>query len=91
MEVTGHFHVPADLAPSTHSIGGWVGPSADLEMVAKENVPVPPRNRNPAVQPVALSLYWLSYPDTEDRKIWPLFRQLGFMLFLLVPFHVAAL
>jgi hypothetical protein len=47
-----------------HWIGGWVGPRAGLESVAKKVncFSASARNWSPVVQPVAHSLYWLSYP-----------------------------
>jgi hypothetical protein len=51
MEMSGHIHIPATLssgkerAPGTHCIGGWVGPRAILDTVAKENdIPTPALN-----------------------------------------------
>jgi len=45
MEVSGQLHAPAALppkerAPGTHWIGGWVGPRAGLDAVAKSRNPV---------------------------------------------------
>jgi hypothetical protein len=60
MEVNGQVHSPAALphgkCPSTHWVGGWVGPSAVLYMVVKRQIPNPRRESNPRtpiVQPVA--------------------------------------
>jgi hypothetical protein len=44
MEVSGQISRPDSFtpgikAPGTHSIGGWVGPSAGLNAVAKKNIP----------------------------------------------------
>jgi hypothetical protein len=40
MEVSGHLHVPAALPaekdPSTHGIGGWMGPRASLDAVKRK-------------------------------------------------------
>jgi hypothetical protein len=47
---------PRERAPGTHWIGGWVGPRAVLDEVAKRKIPSPLREsnrRNPIVQPVA--------------------------------------
>jgi hypothetical protein len=60
MEVSGQVHTPAALsqgrAPSSHWIGGWVGPRAVLDAVVKRKIPIPRRESNPSVpivQPVA--------------------------------------
>jgi hypothetical protein len=44
-----------ERAPGTHWIGGWVGPRAGLDAVAKRRIPSPRResNSDPIVQPVA--------------------------------------
>jgi hypothetical protein len=42
---------PRERAPSTHWIGGWVGPRAGLDGVAKTKLLFPCRNR--VVQPIA--------------------------------------
>jgi hypothetical protein len=58
MVVGGQLHGPAALPPSTHWIGGWVGPKAVLEAVVKRKIPNPRRKlkpRTPIVQPVAQS------------------------------------
>jgi hypothetical protein len=47
---------PKERAPSTHWIGGWVGPRAVLDAVVKRKIPNPFRESNPRtpiVQPVA--------------------------------------
>jgi hypothetical protein len=48
-----------EKAPSTHWTGGQV------HLIAG---PVPSENRTPVVQPVALSLYWLSYPSSFQKS-----------------------
>jgi hypothetical protein len=58
MEASDQFHVPAALLvrkepPGTHWRGGWVGPIAGLDAVAKRKIPAAARNRTPVVQPVA--------------------------------------
>jgi len=53
---------PGERAPGTCLIGGWVGPSAGLEAMAKGKIPVPAGNCTPVVQSVAKSLHCLSYP-----------------------------
>jgi hypothetical protein len=59
MDVSGQLHAPADLFqetnPGTHSIGGWVGPRAGLDIVEKENSRTA-GNQTPVVQSVAYSL-----------------------------------
>jgi hypothetical protein len=55
---------PKERATGTHWIGGWVGPRAGLDAVVDRNIPIPRREsspRTPIVQPVAQSLYRLSY------------------------------
>jgi hypothetical protein len=53
--------ITGERAPSTHCIGGWVGPRACLD--AGEKSLAPAGNRMPAVQPVAsaiqIELSWL--------------------------------
>jgi len=56
--------IPWERAPGTHWTGGWVGHKADLTRWRREKrVFAPAENPNPIVQPVAQSLYRLSYPD----------------------------
>jgi hypothetical protein len=53
----GHF-TPRERAPSTHWIGGRVGPRAALDAVLKRKIPSPRRGSNtttPIIQPVAQS------------------------------------
>jgi hypothetical protein len=55
---------PRERATGTHWIGGWVGPRTVLDAVVKRKIPSPRREskpRTPIVQPVAESLYRLSY------------------------------
>jgi hypothetical protein len=51
MEVSGQLHAPAALPrrknPGTYWIGGWVGPRASLDAVAKRKIPSPRRESNP--------------------------------------------
>jgi hypothetical protein len=67
MEVSCQLHVPAaalpEKEPGIRWIGGWVGPRAGLDAVAKRKIPVPGGNRTPVVQPTAWTLYWPSYPE----------------------------
>jgi hypothetical protein len=45
---------PMERAPGTHWIGGWVGPIAGLDAVAKrKKIPAPAGNRTQVVQPIA--------------------------------------
>jgi hypothetical protein len=61
MEVSGQLHAPGrftlrERTPSTHWIGGWVGPRAVLDAVVKRKIPSPRQESNPRtpiVQPVA--------------------------------------
>jgi hypothetical protein len=62
---------PGRFAPGrgvlvTHLTGDWVGSRAGLDEVAKKKSP--PLLRTPVVQPVAQSLYWLSYPGSYFQK-----------------------
>jgi hypothetical protein len=43
-----------ERAPGTHWIGGWVGPTARLDVMEKRKYLVPAGNRIPAVQAVAI-------------------------------------
>jgi hypothetical protein len=56
MKVSGQLHAPAALFwrknPSTHWIGGWVGPRAGLDAVAKSSQPLA-GIEPPIIQPVA--------------------------------------
>jgi hypothetical protein len=50
--------IPRERASVTHWIGGWMGPRAALDAVAKKKIPTPRRESNPRtpiVQPVAQS------------------------------------
>jgi len=47
-------------SPSTHWIGGWLGPSAVLDAVAKRKIPShhqESKPRTPIIQPVTQLLY----------------------------------
>jgi hypothetical protein len=50
----------------SHWTGGWVAHRAGLDVAGKRSVSTPNGNRTPIIQPVALSLYWLRYPCSED-------------------------
>jgi len=59
MEVNGQLHFSSSFtlevkAPSNHWMGGWVGPRAGLDEVAKRTslIIVPAENLTPVVQPV---------------------------------------
>jgi hypothetical protein len=49
MEMSGQLHAPLiyseERAPSTHWIGGCVGPRAGLDAVMKKKIPSPAENR----------------------------------------------
>jgi len=56
---------PRERAHGTHFIGGWVGPRAILDMVAKWKIPSPLQNSNhPVCSP---ALYKLSYQETNKK------------------------
>ena len=67
--VSGQRHAPAALypreRPGTHFTGGWVGPRAGLD--GRKNL-VPTGIRSRTIQPVAQSLYRLSYLTPKKRK-----------------------
>jgi hypothetical protein len=44
---------PEKTAPSTYSIGGWVGTGACLDAEAKRRIFIPAANRTPVVHPAA--------------------------------------
>jgi hypothetical protein len=46
---------PRERGPSTHWIGGWVGPRAGLDAVVKRKVPSPRRESNPRTPIVQLA------------------------------------
>jgi hypothetical protein len=52
---------PRERAPDNHLTGVWVGHRAGLDVVAKRRNSCLAKNRTPVVQPIAHSLYWLSY------------------------------
>jgi hypothetical protein len=48
--------ISSERAPSTHWVGGWVGPKAGLDTVSKRKIPNPRQESNPdhpIVQPIA--------------------------------------
>jgi hypothetical protein len=58
-----------ERAPGIHCIGGWVVHRAVLDTVVKRKIPSPRRESNirtRIVQPIALSLYRLSYHGSDS-------------------------
>jgi hypothetical protein len=57
---------PREKAPSTHWIGGWVGPRAGLDNVEKTKfLTLPGLELRPLGHPArSQSLYWLRYPSS---------------------------
>jgi len=74
MEANGQIHIPTALPPgkeppSTHRIGGWVGPRAGLDAVEKIKFPIPrrliePPNHNRPAR--SQSLYRLNVTLTHE-------------------------
>jgi hypothetical protein len=75
MKASGYLHSPVALppihpgkqTPSTRFIGSWVGPRASLDVMEEREISCLCRKPNSGfsvVQPVAQSLYRLSYPDS---------------------------
>jgi hypothetical protein len=65
-----------ETAPGSHCIGGWVDPTAGMDIMEKIKSLSLVRISNPdstIVQPVVYSLYRLSYPS----YVFPLLRLLG--------------
>jgi hypothetical protein len=68
MEVSGQLHTPATLPPGKipwyNCVGGWVGPKADLDTVAKRKNSQPlPGLEPPIIQPIAqrYTIYWSEF------------------------------
>jgi hypothetical protein len=66
--MSGQLHAPVALspgerAPSTHWIGGWLGPTADLEDIEKRDSNSAPLGRPARSQ----SLYRLRYRGSTKR------------------------
>jgi hypothetical protein len=85
MEVGGHRHTPAALAPgkrpSTHCIGGWVGPRTGLTGSGKS---CPPNGiRSPDRPARSELLYRLSYPGPHQFSITK-----SIQFFLLLSVHL---
>jgi hypothetical protein len=59
--------VTEERAADSQWIGAWVGHRASLDPRANRENPIiaPAGNRNPVVQPVSQSLYWLSYSGSQ--------------------------
>jgi hypothetical protein len=67
MEVSGHLHsstafTPRKKDPGTHWIGGWVGPIASLENVAKRNISSLCRDSNPPIIQLVAQRYTTELP-----------------------------
>jgi hypothetical protein len=59
---------PEEGAPSTHWIGGWVGPRAGLDTLEKRKISHCWES-NPGCAASSSTLYWLSYPDSYNFVI----------------------
>ena len=65
MEASSQFHAQATSTPGTHLTGSCVGPISDLHALEKWKISCRNSKGDPSVvQPVAQSLYWLSYPSS---------------------------
>jgi len=70
--VGGQLHAPAALLPGkdtgTHCIEDWVSSRTGLVTVVKTKIsfPVHVENRTSVVHPAAKSLYWLTYPGSNN-------------------------
>jgi hypothetical protein len=62
----GHFN-PRKTAPGIHCIGGWVGPTADLDAMDWRKICCFDANKTPAVQPIAHSY---SSSTLFNKKFW---------------------
>jgi hypothetical protein len=71
---------PGKEPPVSIGYGGWVDPRTGLDVVARRKIPAPARNRTSVVQPIAWSLYWLSYCGSKNRHKW---EQNSVLLFFL--------
>jgi hypothetical protein len=49
-----NFFTPKKRASGTHQIGGWVGPGAGLNVIAKKRNPCPFQESNPGHPPHSL-------------------------------------
>jgi len=58
---------PRGRAPDTLCTVGYVDSRAGLDGVVKREIPTPAGNQTPVFQPIALSLYWLSYAGSYWR------------------------
>jgi len=74
--MSGQQHAPTALypreRPGTHFAGGWVSPRAGL---GGRKISPPPEFDPRTVQPIAQSLYQLSYPARSAKKEVGLFKQ----------------
>jgi hypothetical protein len=77
MEVGGQLHAPATLpprkrAPSTHWIGGWVGPRTGLDKVPKRKIPRPHQELNidHPIRIQKLQPQSLGYYGSKLHKSW---------------------
>jgi hypothetical protein len=68
MELSRQLHAPVRFIPGTHLTGGWVGPRAGLDAVAKRKIPCTCRESNLGrpVRPytywaIPAPLYWYNY------------------------------
>jgi hypothetical protein len=61
MEVSGQFHTPAALPPSIHCVGGWMGPTADLNAAVQTKIPCLRWEPNPDSPASSLSLHRLNF------------------------------
>jgi hypothetical protein len=52
------------LPPSTHCIGGWVGPRASLDAEVRGKILCLSRGSNPSRPVRSQTLHWLSYPGS---------------------------
>jgi hypothetical protein len=55
-----------EIAGGSQSIGGWVGPRADLDVVKYRQNSCPCRESNPGRPASSLLIYRLNYPDSEQ-------------------------
>jgi hypothetical protein len=60
--------LPWKYPPTTHQIGGWVGPRANLDVGERRNISCPNREYNFGHPARSQSLYRLSYPGSYCTK-----------------------
>jgi hypothetical protein len=77
-----------ERAPGTHWIGGWVGPRAVLDAVAKRKIPSPrweSNPRTPIVQPVTMKIVvWSSVAHSVENLVFIVTINLNWILILSV-------